>query len=59
MHFETKFSMRDKVVIDGGGIVGWVTGIFFRESLIEYEVSYVHNGTSVSPSIEEFRLKKA
>lgn len=57
--FISPFDITDPVIIDGDkSIVGVVTGIIFRGGIINCEVSYVHQGSSLSPVIESWRLTK-
>jgi hypothetical protein len=59
MTFETKFSLRQQVVIDGDpSLAALVTCVQFRIAREPiYEVSWVHNGDLKSAWVEEFRLK--
>lgn len=54
------FSIGDRVIIDHDkSILGVITAICIRGqgANVTYEVSYMHNGSSHSPWIEEWRLK--
>jgi hypothetical protein len=59
--FSCQRSFRERVIIDGDtSVVGVITGVQFRmirEPL--YEVSYMHNGISQAPWVEEWRLGDA
>jgi hypothetical protein len=53
-----KFNIGDKVNIDGcKNLIGVITGVMWRNiNQISYEVSYISNGDSKNPIIEEWRL---
>jgi hypothetical protein len=58
MTFETAFSLRDRVCIDGDrSLMGVVTAVQFREIRAPlYGVSYVFNGDAREAWFEEWRL---
>ena len=61
MTFQSEWAFRDRVWIDGeGSIVGFVTGILFRETRDPVvEVSWMHNGDAKVAWFEEWRLVAA
>lgn len=54
------FDIGDRVLIDGDkDIKGVVTGILFRPSNVEIEVSWLHNGSLQTAWVAAFRLASA
>lgn len=61
MTFETTFSLRDRVCVDGDpSLTGVITAVQFREIRAAlYGVSYVLNGDAKEAWFEEWRLSAA
>ncbi len=58
---QSEFSLGERVYIDGcQSLVGIVTAVTWRHpEIINYEVSWVHNGESKSVVIEGWRCEHA
>jgi len=57
--WESKFPIGTQVMIDSdNSLIGVITAIILRLSATSYEVSYIHNGISYAPCIEEFRISQ-
>lgn len=55
-----RFAIGNRIYIDHDrDLVGIVTAIFIRHQGVSYEVSYMHNGESKNPIIEDYRLTRA
>ena len=56
-----KHQLKQRVRVDGGDIVGTVTGILFRHDgllpYVLYEVEWLHNGINYSHWLPEYRLE--
>ena len=61
MRLDTAYDIGDLVTIDrDGSLHGPITAINIRGTglNVQYEVSYIHNGCSYSPWIEEWRINR-
>lgn len=55
----SELELTTKVFIDGDkSLTGTVTAVIFRYGAVFYEVSYIHNGGSYSPTIEAWRVNR-
>lgn len=58
--FNSAIDVEAKVLIDGDkSIVATVTAVIFRKLSTSYEVSYLHNGSLYSPTVEDWRITRA
>lgn len=58
--FTSEIAITTKVLIDGDkSLTGTVTAVIFRQSSASYEISYIHNGSSYSVTIESWRVTRA
>lgn len=57
--FVSRFRIGDPVSIDGDKAFGAiVTGVLFRHSHVEFEVSWLHNGSIHTAWVASFRLER-
>lgn len=60
MKITTRFEFGDSVIIDGcDALVARVTGVMFKSSISQVEISWVHNGAINTQWVDDWRLSPA